>query len=527
MRDAVSSTAAEAVLARVRIDAARVLQQSCTNAHVVAELLLAASAVAEPSEVVEACRRAGEASRAALAHEDAARFFGAALDRLEADADLNVRLSLTLRHAQALSDAWRWGEASPVFEAAADLAHELGDVIVQADAISGAFGVPENYRWGDPLPARLDRAINDLGKLDEDRAAALLAAKAVGEWDQWHLEEANDLLQRARSLATTASTRSYVMRCHLRSWFDPLQVDDRLRVAEELVELGNRSSDIGVQAYGHRWAAISGFDAGDLTEVERHLDALLFLARQERDLWHEWFALTRRVTLEAARGRFDAVDVALTASAELAAVLETPYVRSVQAGVGFLVGSVRGRLISSPAGADTDTNLQIQMGMAATADAPETSLARGALTVLHPRSLAGRMVAVLAAPLALRARDRELAQLTVEALRGLEGGFAVVPPGAAFLGSIRQRLGYCHLALGAPEAALAEFDAAAVRERKIGAVACAIRSEWLAGHAQRVLGNHAIAEQRQRPARHAAAEIGMGSLSEVPLPGSHLEAADR
>lgn len=522
VRDAVAATVTGATRLRLQLEAARVLRRMSADATIVADLVVAASTMADPTEVVEACRLAGERSAAVLAHEDAARYFGRALAHLDAAAPLDERFELTLAHAEALSAAWRWGDASTAFASAVDLAHELADPVAEADAVIKAFGSPENYSWGDSLPAGLDRAIESLGELDGDRQATLLAIDAIGAWDQWRLEEANDLLRRAESLASSLAARGFVIRCHLRSWFDPSQTDSRCRLADQLVELGRRSSDPTIRAYGHRWGVITGFDAADLAGVEGHLDALYFLAQQERDLWHEWFVLTRRVALGVARGRFDIAEAALASSAELAEILETPYVNHTQAGVEFLVSSLRGRPVPDRARAVADTQLFVRMSLATGDDVADTSIARGALDVLHPRSLAGRLIAVLAAPLALSSGDPELARRTIEALSGLEDGFAVVPPGVALLGSVRQRLGYCHLALEQPETALADFSAAATSEREVGALTCAARSEWLAGHALRLLGDDVAAEERQAAARATAVGLGLANLSDAPLPGSEI-----
>jgi tetratricopeptide (TPR) repeat protein len=525
VRDAVAETIAEGDRSRVRTDAAGVLRRTSVDSKIVAELLLSASSVPEPAAVVDACRRAGEVSVAELAHEDAARFFGQALARLDPTADTAERLALTMRRAESLSAAWQWGEALPLFEAAADLARARGDAVVEADAVIRACGPPENYSWGDPTPAGLERVLEHLGELDGDRAAVLLASKAIGEWDEGRVGEAQDLLRRARTLASSTSAVSHVMRAHLRSWFDPVQVEERCLLADDLVELGVASSDLEIRAYGHRWAAITRFDAGDLERVEQHLDALAYVAERQRNLWHHWFVLTRRVTLETARGRLDAADVALTASSELARILETPYVRSSQASADLLVSWLRGRDVPGDVRAASDSSLFVRMALALTGDAIDTSLARGALGILPARSLAGRSVAVLAAPLALAGEDPELARLTIEALSEYEDGVAVVAPGAAFLGSVRQRRGYCHLALDSPESALADFSAAAHHEREIGAVGCAVRSEWLAGHALRILGDRAAAAERQERARVAAARMGIRCLSDVPLPGSQLDSS--
>jgi DNA-binding SARP family transcriptional activator len=261
---------------------------------------------------------AGERAMAGFAYDDACEWFGRAIEELRdlgADPALIGRANLAL--AQAATLAGDEPTARRSAESAWQLALEGGDREVEVAAALLYAGEPELNVVGDePGVAILAATLEHPDLLGGDRArimARLGSALSYTEHDR-----ATSLAVGAIELARregAPTDLAYAIRCRLRGWFEPDEVEARMAIADELRSIGRELGDGVTEAWGWRWGISVRFDCGAIAEIEFGCERLAELGEILRLPNQQWAAAIRLAGLRIFQGKFDDADRCLDVAA--------------------------------------------------------------------------------------------------------------------------------------------------------------------------------------------------------------------
>lgn len=518
VRDAIVSGLPRNRRAQLHHRTAESLRQSGGDTGLVAFHYVEAVPAAPRSLASKWSRQAGRQALRELGFEQAVVHLANSLEFLPTATAQSEIFELKMDLGRALTGAGRWQEAKRVYSDAAHLAEELGDPIGRADAVIGMFGQPEDTGLEERPPAIVERALNGT---DDPARSAMLAA--------WHLIAARDrgddaavdamideAIGNARR-AGSAQVQAFVRRAQLRSWWDPFRLDDRTAIADELLNLG-RDDAPDISAWGHRWHVICDVEGGRLSEALDHARSLETIARQTREPFHLWFALTRQAVVLDACGEFDEASSARATGLKIGQVFKTQYVTLIQAVIGVGAALTRGE---EPSPDDLQVACRdhgsahwsllaavlLDEDIDATAAEIKHHL-RGSQHQHHPAN-----VALWAPEIAWRLRDQEMADLALTALSSRPNGFGGISAGAFFAGSIDHKIGICQHVLGRYADAVDSLARGAAREREIGAKPAMVRSMWACGNAMHALGRHHQADELISEASELATALGISRLS--------------
>jgi hypothetical protein len=252
---------------------ARALESRGDVEHALVELAYhygECAALGEIDRAVAYAQRAGEAARATFAYEQAAVHFGQALNALDLDeqSDLDLRCDLLIARGDALRRA---GDAAfaEVLTEAEELAETAGDGrrfgrAVLARNLSGlASATGEVDR---EIVERISHALELLGDADGALRARLLAVLA-GElmWNR-DLERrvalCDEALTLARASGDTRTLADALISAH-ESLSTPTNLDDRLAIDAELLDLAARTNDLDIEFSAHRYHGEELLELGD------------------------------------------------------------------------------------------------------------------------------------------------------------------------------------------------------------------------------------------------------------------------
>jgi class 3 adenylate cyclase/tetratricopeptide (TPR) repeat protein len=262
----------------------------------VARHWFAATRPAEPGRALDYARWAGEAALAALAPEEAVRWFSQALELLNQqpvpDAKLRADLLIGLGSAQRLAGDPAHRET---LLAAAHLAERLGEVelLVRA-ALTNNRGLHSSSGVVDQERVAVLEAALAAGSGDSPERARLLAILAVeltfaGDW--LHRRRlADDALAMARRLddpATFVRVAGLLYFCIL----VPETLHERLTMTAEVLTLADEQGDPLVLHFAHRWRLYTVANAADLVGIDAHLPEMMRYGHACRDPHNAWIAL--------------------------------------------------------------------------------------------------------------------------------------------------------------------------------------------------------------------------------------------
>jgi len=280
-------------------------------AEIASHLFLAAT----PGDVARAvgyATRAAERSMAALAYEDAARLYEAAIGGIacvdgRTRGPDRVELLLALGEARACAGDTPGARASHLDAAAA--ARELGLRAAFGRAALGVAGRADLLTEQDPERHRLlEEALATVDPADSALRARLLARTAAGlyfvpgaESRRAHLSaEAVAMAERIGDDATLASTLGAR---HLALW-GPDDVAERLRVADRAVSLAERAGSRDAELAARLWRFVDHLQQGDVRAADVDLQAYARLALTTRQPFYAWMASSLRVMRLLLEGRF-------------------------------------------------------------------------------------------------------------------------------------------------------------------------------------------------------------------------------
>ena len=312
-------------------------------------------------------RRAGDRAVALLAYEEAVREYGLALrafERREEKDDLE-HCELYLAHGDALAKAGSTPEAKESFLAAAELARRAGLAVHLAQAALGYSGRLVWIRtWGDKhLVPLLEEALSVLPQEDSELRARILARLAGGPLRDTlargpRLAMADEAVEMARRLGDQA-TLAYALEGRCEAYWGPDALDERLALADELIQVGESSGDVERAYSGHDCRFFSLLERGDIPAASREHAAATQMADELRQPARLWDTAMRSVNLALFEGRFAAAEQAMPealelgrlaqrANAELAFDLQLYAVRREQGRLAELVETVERAVVDYP-----------------------------------------------------------------------------------------------------------------------------------------------------------------------------------
>ena len=277
-----------------------------------AELAHHFSQAARPGQADQAvayARQAGDRAMKVLAYEEAAGHYQRALQALDLQAgpDEAERCDL-LALAEARMAAGEPDEARAQYQRAAELARRLGDGAPLARA---AFGLGSEFTAGtvDELEVGLlEEALGVLGSADSALRARVLArlARALqsSPYPDRRAELSRAAVAMSRRLGDPATLAAVLYDHHMATW-GPDNLEERLAVATEVVELAEAGGDQVMALRGRGFLMADQLEQGDLPDLERDLELYDRAARQLGQLHFCWHPPLFRAGQALLQGRLD------------------------------------------------------------------------------------------------------------------------------------------------------------------------------------------------------------------------------
>jgi tetratricopeptide (TPR) repeat protein len=297
-------------------------------------------------------RRAAARAVALLAFEEAARLYELALQTLEREGteDEGARCDLLLGLGDAQARAGDVPSAQASFLRAAEIARRI---TCPENLASAALGYGGRFVWeagrGDPhLVPLLEEGLRVLGERDLPLRARLLARLAGGplrdEPDRSRRavlsEEAVELARRIGDPGTLA----YVLDGRYAAIWWPDDLEQRLAVATELVEVAQRAGDKEREFQGRHYRCLALLELGDMSGVHAELEGQARLADELRQRAQLWYVASVRATLATFEGRFAAADELVTEAFGLGRRAQGPMARAYFTIHTYLLRREQGRL---------------------------------------------------------------------------------------------------------------------------------------------------------------------------------------
>jgi class 3 adenylate cyclase/tetratricopeptide (TPR) repeat protein len=274
---------------------------------------LAAAPAAETDRAIDYATRAGDRALAQLAHDEAATYYGSALELLDASpatVDTSRRLALLLSLGEAQRRAGDPAHRRTLIDAAM-LAQQLGDADALARAAlancRGHLSTAWNTVAEDKIAA-LQAALGAIGGEDTPQRARLLATSALEllfDTDAWERRVAlsDEALTMARRLGDADTLVTVLVARYISTM--PSAVAGRLSDSSELVEAAQSVADpfLRSQAWGTRYRAL--MEAGEVEEADRCLDRAAALAADLGQPALRWAIAYCRAGRAVVGARFD------------------------------------------------------------------------------------------------------------------------------------------------------------------------------------------------------------------------------
>jgi class 3 adenylate cyclase len=312
----------------------------------------ASAPVTDPTRAVEYARRAGDRALSQLAHDEAANYYGAGLDLLDAggvDPADPRRIELLIGRGEAQRRAGDTGFRQTLL-AAARCAERLGD----ADALARA--VLANSRgniWSAPMVVDADRvemleaAVAAVGDKDMAVRARLLATLGLElSWDQdprRRLALSEEALQIAMSLDDPA-TVAHVLLARDYTIVAPENATERFDATTRLLDIAEQLGDPVVASRGLGLRFKVAMELGDVAEAERCVTRNRELVAQLGQPVLTWAAMHHDATLRVLHADPDA-EGAVNAARELGEVaVGQPDIQFLSSGHWRTIAWDRGRL---------------------------------------------------------------------------------------------------------------------------------------------------------------------------------------
>jgi len=306
---------------------------------------------AEPSKAVDYARRAGDAALAQLAHDDAVRYYGQALELLhlsKVPADEPDRIGLLISLGEAQRRAGHPAHRETLLEAArrARQRHDA-DALARAALANCRGSMMSNAGYLDPERVEaLQAALELAGEGDSPTRARLMAHLALEQ--TWRADRAElarlsgEAIAMARRFADPATLADVLLSTFYPMW-NPSTGEQRWKHTDELLALADELGDrrIAVHAYHHR--ARMAMELGDLTEIQRCAERQACLADELGEPTLRWMAAVTQIGHPLAAGQLGAAEDMGRAALALGQDVQ-PDAKTYYAALMFLLCYEQGRL---------------------------------------------------------------------------------------------------------------------------------------------------------------------------------------
>lgn len=261
---------------------------------------------------VRYCTRAGDAAIASLAFEEAALWYGRALEGLvlTTPVDERRRYDLLVALGEALFRAGDLPSAREVYSAAVTVAKAMGGPDLVARAALGFAGMYESAQFADESTTRvLEDALAALPEGDSSVRARLLVALAgrrLAQGSPWEVAgpASRAGLEMARRVAEPEAMDAVLWEWHRNAFFVPETLEERLAVAEELVSSATRAANRERLIWAREWRAADRFEAADVPGAAADLEVARRDAEDLRLPFLIWGATFPQAGIALLEGRF-------------------------------------------------------------------------------------------------------------------------------------------------------------------------------------------------------------------------------
>lgn len=261
----------------------------------------------EREPAVRWARRAADIAFAALAFEDASRFYSLALDSGGPALDDRTRAGLLRDRAVADLRAGRMPEADAGCRDATTAARRTGDARLLASVALAldAIGV---RTWDRPIRDRCEESLELLDGDDPALRAQLLSRLSHclmydGDWAGAASTSAEAL--RWADISDDDEARLAAYRARQLAASGPDGHDERVELATRMTALGERLDRPDVEMWGRLWTIDTRWEVGDLSAVATETSRLQMATERVGGPVARWHLLVARAVLSQAQGQFD------------------------------------------------------------------------------------------------------------------------------------------------------------------------------------------------------------------------------
>jgi DNA-binding SARP family transcriptional activator len=292
--------------------------------------------VGDADKAAHYARRAGDRAASLLAYEEAARLYALGLEIIESHAAASEidRCELVLRLGDVQARAGDIPSAKETFLRAAGLARGAG---LHEHFARAALGYGGRFvwarAWGDRhLAPLLEEALTLLSEHDSELRVRLLARLAGGPLrDTLPPEPRVAMSQTAVDMARRLGdpgTLAYALDGRLSAYWAPDTLEERLGLADELVEVAGRAGDAERAYEGHQFRLYALLERGDLPAARMEHEAKARLADELRQPAQLWDVAVDRATLALFEGKFAGAEAAICKAHELGRLAQSAYAQS-------------------------------------------------------------------------------------------------------------------------------------------------------------------------------------------------------
>ncbi|MCH8921233.1 MAG: tetratricopeptide repeat protein, partial [Chloroflexi bacterium] len=264
-------------------------------------------------KAIDYATRAAERASDLLAYEEAVRHYELALQALELKGpDEGHRCELLLALGDAQRRAGETPAARETLQRAAGIARKLGAPEQLARA---ALGYPLGFGGVVPvgvvdeaLIGLLEEALVGLEEGDSPLRARLLGRLSIELYFSESQERRESLSRQAVEMARRVAdpvALLYALSGSYYALWGTTNVEERLAVAAEIVELGEQAGDIEMALTGHGWRLYCLMELGDIPAVDLEIEAYAQLAKERRQPLYLWTSTAYRGMRALLDGRFE------------------------------------------------------------------------------------------------------------------------------------------------------------------------------------------------------------------------------
>jgi CheY-like chemotaxis protein/tetratricopeptide (TPR) repeat protein len=277
---------------------------------------------------VRAAARAG----GLMAHEEAARQYEIAARALRAveDGDVGRRVAILLK----VSDSWwRAGQIECARTAAlhaAEITRTTGPPTALARAALAHAGQLPGFgavACDQSVVRLLEEALIALGEGESGLHARLMGRLAEELTFSDERERRHSLSEKAvemaRRLGDAAVIASVLKSMHWALWA-PEKSEDRLGLADEIIDLAAAAGDGSMRFEGHVLRSFAKLELGEISAVKQELAACSTLAVELRQPYSSWIAASAKVCMAFVEARLDKVEELARQALELGQKAQNP-----------------------------------------------------------------------------------------------------------------------------------------------------------------------------------------------------------